>query len=151
MPDPLLKSATPGRLARPGARRRCLVLLVAALAASCLTSPPARAETDDATPTAWQLQAGTAPLLTAPPPPEPATICVIDTGVTPTPDLTITARSSTLPGTLDDISAKPGQPGHGTTVAHFAAAAVNGWGGSGAFPHARISSVRVFPEEGGTD
>src|SRR3712207_1232434 len=31
----------------------------------------------------------------------------------------------------------------------FAAGAVNGWGGAGAFPHARISSVRVFPRHGG--
>jgi len=120
------------------------------IGAALLLSGAERASADDSIPTAWQLQAGTAGLLTAPPPPEPATICIIDTGVTPTPDLTITARSSTLPGTLDDVTAKPGQPGHGTTVAHFAAAAVNGWGGSGAFPHARISSVRVFPEEGGT-
>jgi hypothetical protein len=126
------------------------VRLLAVLAAVMLLSGTDRAEADDSIPTAWQLQAGTAGLLTAPPPPEPATICIIDTGVTPTPDLTITARSSTLPGTLDDVTAKPGHPGHGTTVAHFAAAAVNGWGGSGAFPYARISSVRVFPEEGGT-
>ena len=145
-------AVAPGRSVRPGpARGRRLLLVCAAVLAAALSlSPPARAETDDATPTPWQLQAGTAGLLTAPPPPEPVTICVIDTGVTPTPDLTITARSSTLPGTLDDVTAKPGHFGHGTTVAHFAAAAVNGWGGSGAFPAARISSVRVFPEEGGT-
>ncbi len=146
----LLRLSAPGRLARPGAPAAAAVRLLAVLAAVMLLSGTDRAEADDSIPTAWQLQAGTAGLLTAPPPPEPATICIIDTGVTPTPDLTITARSSTLPGTLDDVTAKPGHPGHGTTVAHFAAAAVNGWGGSGAFPHARISSVRVFPEEGGT-
>ena len=144
---PLSSVDNPGRFARPGARAvRRLALLAAALVFLSGAEP---ASADDSIPTAWQLQAGTAGLLTAPPPPEPVTICVIDTGVTPTPDLTITARSSTLPGTLDDVTAKPGQPGHGTTVAHFAAAAVNGWGGAGIFPHARIASVRVFPEEGG--
>jgi hypothetical protein len=81
--------------------------------------------------------------------PNPVTICIVDTGVTPTPDLDITARYAYDGGTLDDVTAKPGQPGHGTTVAHFAAAAVNGWGGAGVFPHAKIASVRVFPEEGG--
>jgi subtilisin family serine protease len=76
------------------------------------------------------------------------TICVVDTGVTPTPDLDIIARTSVLGGTPDDVHATPGRPGHGTVVAHFAAGKVNGWGSAGAFPHARIASVRVFPENG---
>ncbi len=103
----------------------------------------------DAIPTWWHEAAGLTPLLTAPPPPNPATICIIDTGVTPTPDLDITARWAYDGGTLDDVHASDDNPGHGTVVAHFAAAAVNGWGGAGAFPHARISSVRVFPKDGG--
>jgi subtilisin family serine protease len=97
------------------------------------------------------LQAGTAPLLHAPPPPNPVTICVIDTGVTPTPDLDLAARSSLIGGTSDDVYAGPNQPGHGTVVAHFAAGRVNGWGGAGAFPHARIASVRIFPAGGLAD
>ncbi len=103
----------------------------------------------DAIPTWWHEAAGLTPLLTAPPPPNPATICIIDTGVTPTPDLDISARWAYDGGTLDDVHATEDSPGHGTVVAHFAAAAVNGWGGAGAFPHARISSVRVFPKDGG--
>jgi hypothetical protein len=117
-----------------------------------LAAPPAAGAQEvlpDAIPTAWHRQVHAEALLTAPPPPNPVTICVVDTGVTPTPDLDITARYAFDGGTLDDVTAKPGEPGHGTTVAHFAAAAVNGWGGAGIFPHARIASVRVFPEEGG--
>jgi hypothetical protein len=127
-----------------------LVLVVCV--AIALAAPPAAGAQDvlpDAIPTAWHRQVHAEALLTAPPPPNPVTICVVDTGVTPTPDLDITARYAFDGGTLDDVTAKPGEPGHGTTVAHFAAAAVNGWGGAGIFPHARIASVRVFPEEGG--
>jgi subtilisin family serine protease len=111
--------------------------------------PAARGQLTDAVPTWWHEAAGLTPLLTAPPPENPATICLIDTGVTPTPDLDITARWAYDGGTLDDIRETEDSPGHGTLVAHFAAGAVNGWGGAGAFPHARISSVRVFPREGG--
>ena len=107
------------------------------------------AAADDSVPTAWMEAAGTTPLLHAPPPPSPATICLIDTGVTPTPDLTIVGRSAADGGTLDDVRASADSPGHGTAVAHMAAGAVNGWGGAGVFPHARITSVRVFPREGG--
>jgi hypothetical protein len=121
-----------------------IALLVRVADASASGSP-----TSDGIPTAWQLAARTEGLLHAPPPPNPVTICIIDTGVTPTPDLNITARYAYDGGTLDDVRAGPDSPGHGTVVAHFAAAAVNGWGGSGVFPHARIASVRVFPPGGG--
>lgn len=133
-------------LARQAGRafRRAPLLLLA-----CLAAPSGAAAQDDAAPTWWHEAAGLTPLLTAPPPPNPATICVIDTGVTPTPDLDITARWAYDGGTLDDVHATPESPGHGTLVAHFAAGAVNGWGGAGAFPHGRISSVRVFPRVGG--
>jgi subtilisin family serine protease len=123
-----------------------LALTVCALLA---TARPAHGQLPDAIPTWWHEAAGLTPLLTAPPPPNPATICLIDTGVTPTPDLDITARWAYDGGILDDVRATEDNPGHGTLVAHFAAGAVNGWGGAGAFPHARISSVRVFPKEGG--
>jgi subtilisin family serine protease len=119
------------------------------LAAVLSDAEPAHGQLPDAIPTWWHEAAGLTPLLTAPPPENPATICLIDTGVTPTPDLDITARWAYDGGTLDDVRATEESPGHGTVVAHFAAGKVNGWGGAGAFPHARISSVRVFPREGG--
>lgn len=131
-------ATAPGRLARPGA--------VAVLTALVLASP---ASADDRIATAWQIQAGTAPLLQAPPPPKPVTICAIDTGVNVTPDLNIVDRRSLVGDSLDDAQALPGQTGHGTPVAHFAAGKVNGWGGAGAFPGARVTSVRVFPSNNG--
>jgi hypothetical protein len=137
-----------------GRRRARFAAALALLAAGLLAVAPRAAggqepPLPDAIPTWWHEAAGLTPLLTAPPPPNPATICLIDTGVTPTPDLDITARWAYDGGTLDDVHATDETPGHGTLVAHFAAGAVNGWGGAGAFPHARISSVRVFPREGG--
>lgn len=151
MHGPETKTARPTHgeaLARAGALpvlRRAVFTAAAVLAAF---APSATA--DDRIATWWQEAAGTAPLLQAPPPPVKPTICMIDTGVTPTPDLDITGRFSEVGGTLDDINAIPGQPGHGTAVAHFAAGKVNGWGGAGAFPHARVASVRVFAQRGGT-
>lgn len=135
-----------GRRVRPGA----LPVLVAALVIYVLTAllSASSARADDRVATAWQEQAGTAPLLQAPRPANPVTICVIDTGVNSTADLEVTARRSLLGGTLDDVQAAPGQTGHGTPVAHFAGGKVNGWGGAGAFPHARVSSVRIFPAGG---
>jgi subtilisin family serine protease len=134
-----------------GCRRAPFFLTVLALLGVGFLANPnaARGQLPDAIPTWWHEAAGLTPLLTAPPPENPATICIIDTGVTPTPDLDITARWAYDGGTLDDIRESADSPGHGTLVAHFAAAAVNGWGGAGAFPHAQISSVRVFPREGG--
>jgi hypothetical protein len=144
----VIATASPwtGRATR---RAPFFVTVLLMLVVGHLTNPATARGQDDAVPTWWHEAAGLTPLLTAPPPPNPATICLIDTGVTPTPDLDITARWAYDGGTLDDIRATEDSPGHGTLVAHFAAGAVNGWGGAGAFPHARISSVRVFPREGG--
>jgi Subtilase family len=138
------------RTGRAPARAPFFTVVLTLLLGCLLTHPRAAGgQTGDAVPTWWHEAAGLTPLLTAPPPPNPATICLIDTGVTATPDLDITARWAYDGGTLDDVRATDDSPGHGTLVAHFAAGAVNGWGGAGAFPHARISSVRVFPREGG--
>ena len=120
-----------------------------AVAAACCLAAAAPAAADDSVPTAWMQAAGTTPLLHAPPPPAPATICLIDTGVALTPDLNVVARSAADGGTLGDVRADTTSPGHGTAVAHMAAGRVNGWGGAGVFPHAQITSVRVFPREGG--
>ncbi|HEX8208187.1 MAG TPA: S8/S53 family peptidase [Solirubrobacteraceae bacterium] len=147
----LTSSLAAGRATARAPRRAPFVAALALLLTIGLltNAKPAHGQLPDAVPTWWHEAAGLTPLLTAPPPENPATICIIDTGVTPTPDLDITARWAYDGGTLDDIRETEDSPGHGTLVAHFAAAAVNGWGGAGAFPHARISSVRVFPREGG--
>ena len=137
MPTALRAPALSARGLRPFA--------TAALAAVALATPAASAFASDEMPTEWQIAAHAEALQHAPPPPEKPVICVVDVGVTPTPDLDIVDRVALDGGTLDDVTAKPGHYGHGTTVAHMAAGKVNGWGSSGVFPHARIASVRVFP------
>ena len=124
--------------------RRAAVLL--ATLAFAGVAPPAGA--DDSTPTQWQLDAHAEALQYAPEPEVKPVICIVDFGVTPTPDLDIVHRQALDGGTLDDVTATPGNFGHGTTVAHMAAGKVNGWGASGVFPHARIASVRIFSAPG---
>ncbi len=126
-------------------RRTLATAVVAAAALLAPAAAPAVAVASDALPTAWQLAARAESLQQAPPPPERPVICVVDVGVNQTPDLDIVDRVALDGGPVDDVTATPGTYGHGTTVAHMAAGAVNGWGSSGVFPHARIASVRVFP------
>lgn len=134
------------RLRRAFVVSLAVVLLPAAEAAQAESFP-------DAQPTEWHLAARTDPLLSAPPPPVTPAICVVDTGVNLTPDLApvVVGRYAIGGGTVDDVSpgSEGGPPGHGTHVATFAAGQVNGWGSAGTWPHARIVSVRVFPEDGG--
>lgn len=99
-------------------------------------------------PTQWQIDADAEALQHAPEPPVKPVICIVDFGVTPTPDLDIVDRQALDGGTLDGVTATPGNFGHGTTVAHMAAGKVNSWGASGVFPHARIASVRIFSRPG---
>lgn len=147
---------TPGRRERPGAspvagaaHRRWITAAAALLVATATSlALPAPAHGSDDTPTQWQIDARAEALQRAPEPAEKPVICIIDTGVTPTPDLDIVSRTALDGGTPDDVTAIPGHYGHGTTVAHMAAAKVNGWGSSGAFPHARIASVRIFDRLG---
>jgi subtilisin family serine protease len=121
-------------------------LALASAAVAAFWAKPARG--DDSQPTQWQIDANAEVLQHAPEPPVKPVICVIDFGVTPTPDLDIVHRQALDGGTLDDVTATPGNFGHGTTVAHMAAGKVNGWGASGVFPHARIASVRIFSKPG---
>ncbi|CAA9488242.1 MAG: hypothetical protein AVDCRST_MAG85-1077, partial [uncultured Solirubrobacteraceae bacterium] len=139
-----IRADVPGRLARPGARAAALTALLALIVV--LAAPAAVARASDDQPTQWQIDARAEALQTAPPPAEKPVICIVDTGVTPTPDLDIVSRTALDGGTPDDVTARPGHYGHGTTVAHMAAGKVNGWGSSGVFPHARIASVRIFDD-----
>jgi serine protease len=150
-----LADPDPGRPARPGSPGLAAGFrTIAARAASALALAtatlvcPAVASADDSQPAQWIHDANAVALQHAPPPAEKPVICVVDYGVNETPDLDIVSRQAIDGGTVDDVSARPGTYGHGTTVAHMAAGKVNGWGGSGVFPHARIASVRIFPREG---
>jgi hypothetical protein len=123
---------------------------VAALAVP--TSAATAAVPADAYPTPQAAAAHAEFLLQAPPPPEPGTVCVIDTGVTPLPDTEsqIVERIAIDGGTPDDVYHSPDDPlsGHGTFVAATIASQVDGYGSAGIWPHAKIISVRVFPRAG---
>ena len=83
------------------------------------------------------------PLLQAPEPESPVAVCVVDSGVNLTPDLApvVTARLAYDGGDPGDTYPQPnGYTGHGTYVASFIAAQVNGWGSSG---HLAASQDRV--------
>lgn len=83
-----------------------------------------------------------------PPPAQNPVICLVDTGVDITPDTApiLVGRLSVTPdGGLDDSA--PG-PGHGTLMASLIGAPVNGWGGVGLWPYARIVSVRAADQPG---
>lgn len=72
--------------------------------------------------------------------PTPATVCIVDSGVTPNRDLddALVGRQATSGGSPDDTL------GHGTLVAMTAVAQRNSWGAVGAWPAGRLLSVRAL-------
>jgi hypothetical protein len=123
------------------------------IVASVLCTPlcvPAYAEVGVPAGTVQQAAADALFLQYAPAPPAPGIICLVDSGVDPSPDTTpILAGSYALSpntNTLDELSAlnsplPGGHPdGHGTYMAMLASAPENGWGMVGLAP----TSVRVY-------
>jgi hypothetical protein len=86
----------------------------------------------------------------APPPPVPAKVCVVDTGVDLTTDAApaVVERHSVYGGTTDDVGGS-GLAKHGTLVAGVIASQLDGRDSVGIWPQARIVSVRVFAGGGG--
>jgi hypothetical protein len=86
----------------------------------------------------------------APPPPVPAKVCVVDTGVDLTTDAApaVVERHSVFGGTTDDVGGS-GLAKHGTLVAGAIASQLDGRDSVGIWPQARIVSVRVFAGSGG--
>src|SRR3954470_11779554 len=86
----------------------------------------------------------------APPPPVPAKVCVVDTGVDLTTDAApaVIERHSVFGGTTDDVGGS-GLAKHGTLVAGVIASQLDGRDSVGIWPQARIVSVRVFAGSGG--
>jgi hypothetical protein len=79
----------------------------------------------------------------APAPPEPAGLCLVDTGVDTNPDTAavVVERTAIDGGSGDDVSPTK----HGTLLAMMAAAPTNGWGMTGTAPHSiQIVSVRIL-------
>jgi len=72
----------------------------------------------------------------------PAVVCVVDSGVSLNADTTasLVGRESIYGGTLDGVDE------HGTYMAMHAASPINGFGGVGAWPAAKIYSVRALAQ-----
>jgi hypothetical protein len=127
-------------------RASVLVLLVL-----CGSVADAAAEVGAPIATVQANAANAAWLAYAPPPATPNVVCLIDSGVDPTPDTEgiVVGNHALYPetGTGDEIArlaprAQPGDhpDGHGTLLAMLMAAPVNGWGMVGMAP----SAVRVY-------
>ena len=86
----------------------------------------------------------------APPPPVPAKVCVVDTGVDLSTDAApaVVERHSVFGGTTDDVGGS-GLAKHGTLGAGVSASQLDGRDSVGIWPQARIVSVRVFAGSGG--
>jgi hypothetical protein len=100
--------------------------------------------------TAQALDANAAFLAWAPPPAAPTKVCVVDTGVSLDTDVApaVVGRFSVYPGTVDDVGAGNGP--HGTYVAGVIASQDGDGSSVGIWPQAKIVSVRVFTEAGGS-
>lgn len=123
----------------------------AAFVAAGALCVPAHASTfSDAYPTPQAIAAHAEFLAQAPEPPTAGTICVIDTGVDPLPDLgdRVIARLAIDGGDPGDVRHDPADPssGHGSFVAGTIASQVDGQGSAGIWPRAKIVSIRVEME-----
>lgn len=81
----------------------------------------------------------------APPPPQAAGLCLVDTGVNLNPDTEsmVVDRAAIDGGSPNDVSPTM----HGTTMAMMAAAPANGWGMVGTAPRStQIVSVRILEQ-----
>jgi subtilisin family serine protease len=113
----------------------------AVLAAPIVFAGPAAAETASPSPAAQIAHAEFLPYMD-PPPGEPATVCLVDTGVDINPDTqsTVVEREALDGGDPGDVWDRK----HGTEMAMAMGAPINGWGTVGAWPLVRIVSVRAM-------
>lgn len=119
---------------------------VAGAAVAVLAAFAADARAAEVIPTAQAVAADAAWLAYAPPPPQPVSVCLVDTGVNLNADTSaaVVTRDALDHGTLDDVDA---QEHHGTQMAMMMAAPVNGVGMVGIWPAVRVESVRISPEQ----
>jgi hypothetical protein len=125
----------PPRLLRRSCSAVAAILIVLGLAPAAVhaeTAITAQAVADDG-----------AFLPYAPPPPQPAGLCLVDTGVNVNPDIegVVVDRTAIDGGSGDDVSPTM----HGTVLAMMAGAPANGWGMVGTAPRSiQIVSVRIL-------
>ena len=129
-----------GAASRRTLPRRQWAALAAALATVPAIAEPATAEVQ---PTLQARVANAEFLAYAPPPPKPAAVCLIDSGVDLNPDTAplIAERISLDGGSGDDVLPSK----HGTQMAMVMGAPANGWGMVGIWPYLKIVSVRATP------
>lgn len=132
--------AAPASWAPPRGVRLCTVLVVG-IALALGGALPAQAEV---MPTLQARVANAEFLAYAPPPPKPAAVCLIDSGVDLNPDTAplIAERISLDGGSGDDVLPSK----HGTQMAMVMGAPANGWGMVGIWPQVKIVSVRATAE-----
>lgn len=120
-----------------------VTLTVGALAVALMIAA-ATAAAQEVHPTSQAIRANATFLATAPPPPAPGAMCLVDSGVDLNPDTSanVIARIAYLntPGlATDDVDPNK----HGTLMASVASAPANNWGMTGIWPHLQIVSVRA--------
>jgi Subtilase family len=145
------RAGGPAQVPPAGGRRRRTGALALALACALACAVPAVAGANDAVDGAN----GDA-LQQAAPPPAPAAMCLVDTGVDLDPGTTpiVIGRDTVVGGSVGDEAGVVNPPvdghpqDHGTFTALLAAAPDNGWGAPGLAPAAvRIWSVKVAPPD----
>src|SRR3954447_4433592 len=124
-----------------GKRMLRAVAAVALTAGAAAFPTAASAETATPSPAAIIAHAEFLPYMD-PPPGDPATVCLVDTGVDLNPDTqpTVVEREALDGGDPGDVWDKK----HGTEMAMAMGAPINGWGTVGAWPLVRIVSVRAM-------
>ncbi len=122
----------------------------AGVVVGALAVPAGPARAAEVIPTAQAVAANAAWLAYAPPPPQPVSVCLVDTGVDLNADTTnaVLVRDALGSGGLDDVDMVVH---HGTRMAMMMAAQPNGVGMVGIWPALRIVSIRVaaVPAPGG--
>src|SRR4051794_28083055 len=123
------------------ARLRRLAALGLAATMALFTAAPAAAETVSPSVAAQIAHAEFLPYMD-PPPGEPATVCLVDTGVDLNPDTenNVISRVALDGGDGGDVWERK----HGTEMSMVMGAPINGWGTVGAWPRVRIVSVRTM-------
>jgi hypothetical protein len=133
------------KFARRIASAAAVFACLAALGASSATAA------ESAWPTAQATAANAEWVPFLDPPPKPAAICLVDSGVNITPDTPADSpdgpivKRLALDGGTGEAAGTSWEALHGTRMAMAAAAPKNDWGTIGMWPHLRIISVRAMP------
>jgi hypothetical protein len=126
--------------------------MAAFLALATIAAPATSARAAESTwPTAQATAANAEWVPYLDPPPKPAAICLVDSGVNITPDTPADSpdgpivKRLALDGGTGEAAGTTWEALHGTRMAMVAGAPMNDWGTVGMWPGVRIVSVRAMP------